>query len=294
MYKNNVIIEDIDSDGKKDILFGSYEDDDADFSGNVWRFDNKGNVVWKRHVGHKVYFGGKLHQNHFRVWQICVVDLDQNGQNEIIQIAFHFPEEPVCIHISDVYGKLIAEYWHVGQFNVVDFLDINNDGVDEILLGGQNNEYRNAVLAILDYRLLQGCSPQTPTSEFYPDSLASGTEMFYLRFPKTKFQKPGPTYRDKILTIKKRKNGITAVVTNQYPNKNWSYPVTAGLICYDLNKKMELISDPWFGDTYKSLLIDHFGFEPEPDDYQRILYWDGNNWIDKPTVNRRWKKLKEK
>ncbi|MBN1997147.1 hypothetical protein JW935_06315, partial [candidate division KSB1 bacterium] len=73
---NPIIIKDIDHDGKKDILFGTYDNDNANFSGRVWRFDDRGNVVWKRKVGQAVKFGGEIFQDHFRVAQIFVRDLD--------------------------------------------------------------------------------------------------------------------------------------------------------------------------------------------------------------------------
>ena len=60
---------------------------------------------------------------------------------------------------------------------------------------------------------------------------------------------------------------------------------------------MELNSEPEFGNAYESFLTGRLGSkkdEDKPDNYRRILYWDGYNWTDKPTVNSRWKKLKGK
>ncbi len=98
-FCHNIVIKDIDHDSKKDIIFGSFEDSDADFSGNVWRFDENGTVIWKGHVGHEKSFGGKIYKDHYRIAHIYISDLNSDGNNEIIQIGYHFHNFPVCLQI---------------------------------------------------------------------------------------------------------------------------------------------------------------------------------------------------
>ncbi len=166
VYENErfqpVVIRDIDFDQKTDVLFGVYDDKNALVSGRVWRFDHRGNVVWKRKMGKAVTFGGELFQDHFRVSNIFVRDLDRNGENEIIQFAYNYPDFPQVCQVTDINGNLLKEYWHAGHANIIAFKDINGDGSDEILMGGQNNEYHDAVLAVLDFHHLSGCSPPNP------------------------------------------------------------------------------------------------------------------------------------
>ena len=293
-YYRNIIINDIDLNGKTDVIFGSYEESDANFSGNVWWFDNNGSKVWQRQVGREIKFGGKSIKNHYRIAHIYIRDLDSDGKNEIIQIGYHTDNFPVCLQICDLNGDLISEYWHVGQFDAISFLDMDNNGKNEILLAGQNNEYGNAVLAVLEFPYIKGCSPQTKGSEFFPDNLTSGAEKFYIRFPRTIFEKNST--RDQVSNVETGNHGLTIAVANLHPKSFWGVEEYGGMVFYDLDFNMSLVGEPALGDIYKRLLTNRFEIDIENMDmekYKTILYWDGEKWTEEATVNRRWKKLKE-
>jgi len=281
----NVVIEDIDNDGDRDILFGTFENNNAVLSGNVLCYDHQGIEKWKQHVGDSVRFGNKTYNDEFRIAHISVRDLDKDGQKEILQIGFHW-DFPVCVQVSDAAGKILGRYWHVGQLDVVTYKDLDGDGVEEILLGGQNNEYQNAVLVVLDFRFLRGCSPQSSNSIYHPDSLSSGAERYYLKFPHTEFVKLGA--RDQVKEIQKLKDGILIVVGNAYPPSNSKMTFVHGLVYYELDNTLALITDPTFGDSYGMLLNDQFNMsshELNMAHYSEILYWDGEDWSLTATMN---------
>jgi len=279
-WAHNIVIQDINHDGHKEVLFGSYEINDARFSGIVWLFDDKGQMVWQRPIGHDVSFGGQYYTDHFRIHYLAAHDINGDGENEIFISAWHYPDWPNLFQVLDLQGKVLGEYWNAGYCNIVEFHDVNYDGKDDILLGGQNNEYKSAVLVVLAGDSMRGCSPQTPGSKFYPDGLSAGSQSYYLRFPHTEFVQLGQ--RDQVGWIDKGRD-LTVVVTNAYPQLHWGLNVTInpGMVYYSLGEEMKLLQPPIFGDIYKALLKGHLGIDLETGDqsrYQQIVYWRDGGW----------------
>jgi hypothetical protein len=77
-------------------------------------------------------------------------------------------------------GKLVADYIHPGWFFDMLIADINGDGVDEIILGGVNNGYREqnygAALVVLDSRHVWGQGSVPPGDDRQARDRPSGTE----------------------------------------------------------------------------------------------------------------------
>ncbi|MBN2354765.1 hypothetical protein JXO59_01560, partial [candidate division KSB1 bacterium] len=268
---SNVVIADIDDDGRQDVLYGGCEENDAELSGRLFVFDHKGKIKWRHKVGRELLIGGQVYKDHYRIHHLRPRDLDRDGRKEIIINAFQYPNFPCLVQALDCMGRLQGEYVHIGYLPLLDFYDFDDDGHAEILLGGMNNEYQSAVLAVLDASRLGGCSPQTPGSRFFPESLRSGLERAYLRFPHTEFVALGNS--DHILEIEKSAGGLTVVNTNVYPNAFWSIPLKIGMVYYHFDRSLRLTSEPILGDVYKSLLATRFNMPAEKIDrahYRRV------------------------
>ncbi|MFH1941847.1 MAG: VCBS repeat-containing protein, partial [bacterium] len=141
----NIILKDVDKDGKNELLFGIYENDFPDKSGYMFLFNDDGRVLFKKKTGQEMTFGGKIYSDHYRIAFVDAVDLDNNGQNEIVSISYQYPYFPCCVNVWNLQGEKLGEYWHAGQFQRLDCFDLDGDGVKEIFALGQNNEYRCAV-----------------------------------------------------------------------------------------------------------------------------------------------------
>ena len=80
-------------------------------------------------------------------------------------------------------GQSVGEYYHPGWLWAVATMDLDNDGYDEIILGGVNNAYGNLAgfhypltLVVLDSRRVEGEGPAPATDDRHFCGLSSGME----------------------------------------------------------------------------------------------------------------------
>jgi hypothetical protein len=160
-YLPCIIIEDIDHNGCTEILYTFQTKDNSKenilFCHNV----KTGNELWKFVAGGKKAFGNKSYSDDYRILGFNVVDIDENGTNEIIVLANHKEDFPGQVIVLDSKGNKIGEYWNSGHINDYGFVDLDYDGSKEILLAGVNEEWKKPCLAILDFFCIDGHSPQS-------------------------------------------------------------------------------------------------------------------------------------
>ena len=128
----NILLEDVDKDGKNELLFGIYENDFPLQSGTIFIFDDDGDVLFQQKTGQEMTFGRKKHSDHYRIAFVDAVDLDGDGQNEIVSVSHQYPYFPCCVNVWNLKGEKLGEYWHAGQFQRLDCFDLDGDGVKEI------------------------------------------------------------------------------------------------------------------------------------------------------------------
>ena len=69
-----------------------------------------------------------------------------------------FPNQFVLLDGKTGINK--GEYWHSGFLSLINTMDLDRDGIDEILLGQVNNGRKCATLVVLDPRKVSGASTQ--------------------------------------------------------------------------------------------------------------------------------------
>jgi len=178
-------ISDIDNDSMNDILINALSNEQ--FENNMlYCFDYDGEIKWKFQNHKAMYFGKELLENFYVSEEILVTDFDNDDKKEIIAQYQHKPYYPVKIQTFDCNGNLLCEFWNSGHIPDMDLIDIDNDGIEELIFVGTNNDYDNAILGILKYPFMSGHSPQDD-KRYIPEMVKNRNGYYYLRFPIQKY-----------------------------------------------------------------------------------------------------------
>jgi len=279
-----LLIKDINHDGRREVLFSLQSQDEAR-EGVVLCFDRKGRPLWQFRAGRQMKYGDKIYSGDYRINGILAEDLDADGDLEILVVSAQRPDWPCQLALLDSGGNIKGEFWNAGYFNDLACVDLNADGVKEIVAGGNNNEYGRACLAVLDSAAVKGGSPQEKP-EFRCPNLDRGSELFYLLLPRTDVDLADNYPVDAVVSVELLSNQRMQVKThlaNIYYDFSFNFDspeliIGHGFIIAHEKALKEGKIRSTLNNEYKSNLL------------KGIRYWDGSKWSSPPAMNRGWKK----
>lgn len=280
-YLPHLIIKDINGDFHREVLFTIWTTDRSG-KDSLMCLDKRGERLWDFKVGGKKVFGGKSYTDDYQIHGFDIGDIDSRGNPEILIIANHKSSFPCQIVILDSEGQLVREYWNSGHIKDYAFLDLDNDGMDEIFLSGINEEWNRPCCAVLDYFCFDGASPQT--QDYYRCSdVCPHREKYYFLMPINAV--------DPII-------GKTRCIKQIEINKNTpdEFINFKSLLIYTFNNKMEHVdmdfSYRFQMDHEKALRngrIDKNLYQIRAELLNEgPLYFDGLDWTPKPTQTQYW------
>ncbi len=181
-YTRNVLIADLDSDGRGEVLFSEIPAGIRDStSGTLHAFSAAGETLWQLPYGEVKIFEGNSLPPHYesRILRVAHVQ----GQTYIILSITHnrFPSQVLLINPKS--GHVIEDYWHPGHLNAALIRDVDDDGEDELLLGGNNNPgvgLGHAGLVLLELPFKD--NPR-PLPDHFPIQFTGGAANRYFLFP---------------------------------------------------------------------------------------------------------------
>ncbi len=197
------ILMDVDHDGRDEVVFAlkhvSFEAGEKD---RVICYSAAGNEIWSYEPGAKIALGGMSLPDAFRIATVRADGRLAGGVHYIVTVANHRLLSASQVTILTPRGRKIGEYWHVGWVFDAEVIDLNRDGIDEIVLGGIDDVAGKAFLAVI--------APETPKSispvpEGYAPGIPMHEELAYYLFP-----------TPKITSLL----GRASRVVNLYPYKN--------------------------------------------------------------------------
>jgi len=270
--KENVLIRDIDADGEPNVLVAVQNRDH--FDEKVLCLDHRGKPLWEYKVGRMLEFGSKVISPDYDIILLKAEDLDADGRLETAVVANHKIYFPGRFLLLDSSGELMGEYWSTGHITALEATDLDGDGVKEILLGGVNNSYRRAFIAVLDPQEAKGASPHEPGSRYACPELGAGSEKGYLLLP------PDPVGRalsiqDAIKSIdllNDRRFELTTSVSRIHVEFDY------GLDCTDVYLGDEFIErfNRLKEEGRLDIDLDDIDTEKLKAD---VLYWTGEGWV---------------
>jgi len=284
---HNIVMEDIDRDGKNECIIGLFEEKAPGLSGRIFIFDHHGRPLLDWITGREMIFGGKKFPNHYRVALIDIVDMENDGRLEIVTISHQFPDFPCCLNVWSLTGEKLGEYWHSGHFSGVQCIDIDGDGIKEIVALGQNNEYRCAVIVVLNPYELEYVSPQILGGEYYNREFPMGREIYYMRLPKSDihFLLAG---RDAAYEIVDHGETFQIAVANGKvsPDKILAY---SNILYFFMDRDFRM-KEITVSDNYHEKVFELTGKQVDKRSVEnrlkKILYYDGERWVTQPTMTR--------
>lgn len=190
-------------------------------------------------------------------------------------------------------GVETGAYHHPGAvFHLVP-ADVNGDGRTELLLGGTSNAFNDAVVAIVDPARMSGMALHT--GDYGIDGMDPAGEMAYLRIPRT------------IVGLADRKNARNRVKEVGFNVQNRTIRVSVVddaevsqphpdfhiVLRPDLSVELIEPGDGYevlAGEMYREGTIDRAADKRYLEEFarERILWWNGTGWQNRPTWNRNY------
>ncbi|MGB6339237.1 MAG: VCBS repeat-containing protein [Candidatus Aminicenantaceae bacterium] len=282
-YQPYLMIQDIDGTESIEVLFTIQTTTEKN-EGQLICFSDKGEILWDYHAGRRMTYGSKEYSADYKISAIGVEDFEGDGSKEILVIGRHIPYFPTQITLLDSQGNKLGEYWHSGGIADFAFIDLDKDGIKEILLSGLNNEWRSPCCAVLDFKQFKGASPQI--KDYYTcKDVESGFEKYYLLFPRNSL--------DLAINLN---NAICEI--DHFENDIVTFRSRFAPINYELDQSMTLVEI----DLTHSFMNDYEDFKKEGKIHlsmdqirqeilsQGIQYFDGEGWIKNATPTKFWKR----
>jgi len=276
-----MVRKDLDQNGKKEFLFAVYTIEHTR-SDKLFCFSPTGEMIWEFKAGKMQKFGGEIYPDDYRILGIGAEDLNQDGKLEIIVLANHLNSFPSQMILLDYEGRKIGEYWNSGHLTDYSFYDINDDGTKEIILTGQNEEYRKPCSIVLDLNYISGCSPQD-NYQYRCEDYTFSREKYYLLLP---IEAARNLVMDKIAPIR-------IDYSNEDPSEFLSFK---NLITYYFDSNMFLKKIDLIRRAHLDLRkYQRKGTISKNSDQiiaelleEGALYFNGRTWVSEPTTTEFW------
>jgi hypothetical protein len=273
-----LIIKDINQNGKPEILF-SLQTQNEENEGELICFDHTGVEKWRFRSGRELVFGDKLYSHDYRIKGFETLDMEQDGDLEILLIAVHKPDFPCQLAILDHSGKVQGEYWNAGYFTDIVLHDLDQDSKEEMIVSGINNEYGKGCLLVFDPLKVNGFSPQL-NPQYQCEELERGTQRSYILFPRADVRQAYPV--DGIMSISIMNSGGLSLINElgglgfEVKNDLSIHRVILTHTYQALHEeermagKIESVLDESYIDKLKT----------------GLLYYNGREWVSEPTERR--------
>ncbi|MFN0156636.1 MAG: hypothetical protein ACKVRP_01030 [Bacteroidota bacterium] len=287
-FHKYLVVTDVDGDRKNEVVAAFGGMNTWDSSKSVICYNADKSTKWSYKLSRKMTFGNETIEDAFFPRYLLVDDFDSNGSTEVIAVAANTPLYPnVIIKLDGKTGALLSEYWNSGVLGPPRVVDIDNNGVKEILITGANNGFHYAPLIILDPRHISGHSPAPPSHT--PVGVSKGGEKYYILLPKSDlsaFSTTGNTEGNG-LSVESDLIRLSTIETLGKERPSLVYYFDPNLKCNRVEDSNEFtvlhnkyrsegkLSKPLNDAYWKELL-------------RGVLYWDGDKFVNTPTMNKRY------
>ncbi len=223
---------DIDGDGCVETLFVFAPLNFGSVGSTLFCFAQDGTIKWQFEPGRTLKDTRQEYHPPYFISNVVLLPLP-NRNPRILVSSNHHLHNPNQIAMLDSKGKLISEYWHSGHLLHITHFDINRDGIEEVLLAGVNNGYRQATLVIFDPRNVRGASVQ-PGRQIL--GFPAGTEKSVVLFPRTCVSQNSPYNRVTGLHVTRERRIVLAIAEGVSEGRN------PGVMIYELDFGLNVLS----------------------------------------------------
>lgn len=281
---------DIDGDSRNEVLLSNGSRPVG--AGTLSCYNSDGMLRWNYLPSGGIRWGSLDLSNQSYVINLFLPVVDKERRlYRLVVVAHALPHWPAMIVSLDPQsGQVLHTYWHAGHPSVGLVADVNGDGKKEVVIGGVNNLFHSAFVVILDPESFHGVAPTTEA--FAPQQLEKGNEMYYLLFPQTDYGKlPGGPGYNSTVAINISSRGFLDVRT-----KEGFLEKSQAKMVYILDKGLAVTSalgDDFFLHEHEEARQSGKLKEQATAAYfervrKSVLYWDGDAFVSRPTMNKRY------
>jgi hypothetical protein len=212
---------DVDQDGKPEFLYRTWPWDLSKQNSSLQCFRSDGTLRWTFAPGRPTLklADGRTISGPYTVQHVALLRHPRPDGGRIVVSSHHSWDWPHQVAILTADGKLVDQYWHPGWIFSLDIADLDNNGRDEILLGGVNNAYlaienRGATLVVLSADSIHGQGDTPKNSRLLIADLPPSPRHRALLFPE--FAKhPNPNHYAHVERISTLPDGSVQIVLTQ-------------------------------------------------------------------------------
>ena len=253
--------------------------------------------LWRRSLHFSTSFPNKpaVTPEDYMAHGLTVGDFNADGRPEVYVTTTHQPYFPsILLQLDATTGAEMGRYVHPGYADIGPHaIDLEDDGIQEILIGGHTNAYHQAAFIVLDPRHIRGHGPVTP--EYQVTGHAPAAERAYVRIPRTKVGRAQDSFigvsniflRDEErIEVKVGEGSLETNQSEQRPNFR---------LYFDRSLHPQAVGTSSRHDQLADSLVQRGRIETTPDaeyfqDFRtRLKYWTGSGWSSEPTTNARWR-----
>lgn len=296
--ENFLTVVDVDNDGTNEVIavFGSVRKPLVARRNNVVCYHSDGNERWKYTFTRRMKFGNEEFSDSYNFINMVVDDFNGDGSVEVLGKAVHSTYYPgVLVRLDAAKGVLLDEYWHSGVITPSQQVDIDKDGIRELIWGGTNNGYNQAAVLVLDPRRMGGYAP-APVA-YTPAGVRPGQEKYYLLLPRTDVNMAGAEKRNGVLLIRSTTDSLLEIRTIESQAID---PMPGVYYYFDSEMRcVRVIGNDYFEETHRKLEAEGKIRRKLDEGYYEELrngvrYWDGEKFVKEPVKNRKYREIAAK
>ncbi len=278
----NILIDDLDQDGRMETLIGISELNALEQSGTLYGFDDKGDPLWppvKLGMPLRTLSGEEI-EDRYLSGPIITAPIIPGHPKMILCTVGSLKTFASRLALIDHKGIVRGSYWNSGHIVFYNTSDYDGDGRLEIAAGMYGNEEGQARLAVFAPDDMQGASPQSLPA-YTLAGIPPANHLRLFRFPKSPFWEKG-VYRDVVSRIELWGNHVRVDIANHGILKEVAGGMDTYIIYfYVFSTQMEPVALENLPDYFLSRFRDIFGKSFSPADREKIASvesWDGAVW----------------
>jgi hypothetical protein len=182
-----LLLDDLNNDGINELLLtGNFNELGPFARDTLYCFDPQGKLIWKYGCGgFKSLNTPRWKHSSWFIPNYFTVNTKEGKKLFVIASTNYAPTKLFELDFNN--GKIKQEFYNSGGISAAKSYDIDNDGYEEIMIGGINNAFSSAFIAVFEPENVNGFSPSTDT--FIPDSLQQNSALKYIIFPTSSYNK---------------------------------------------------------------------------------------------------------
>ncbi len=207
-FVSQVHIQDLNGDGKNEILVAASYGFQYQSSDELYAFASNGRLLWRYQPNATFNFVGRKASGPWKFRALVIVPVD--GKSEV-WASFSDPVfAPAIVSSVDWNGHSAIRY--VSSGSVLALFGVHNERGTFVLAGGVNNEYRAASYAILNVGQPSATSPQSQGNSFQCKDCPSGHPSRFVTVPQTEASIGFGQPYNIVNTFQTRQTGILLMV----------------------------------------------------------------------------------